>query len=140
MNRFVTFPTTYHEVYPFGEMPKRDFLKISLNPYTGNAIMSLKGSECVYQVGADIIRDVAVKMDVLSRIVGHDADLRDFFDMVDGRIDLTEFAACPFCGQFPEYDEETHEITCCGGHAKFYDFSDKTDAIRFWNVRAGKVA
>ena len=140
MHRFVTFPTTFHEAYPFNEMPKREFLTFSLNPYNGNVIMSLKGNESGFLIGSEIVKDIATKLQVLSVVLGREADLRDFFDMVEGRIDLTEFESCPFCGQFPEYDEEKHEITCCGGHAKFYDFADKNDAVRFWNVRVGKVA
>lgn len=126
--------------YDFEKRPKRDFLRFNMNPYNGRVSVTVCGPLSAVKIATDIVKDMAVKMEQLSNLLGRETDLSDYMNMLDGGIDFDGFNACPFCGQQPSYDEERHEIVCCGGHARYYDFADKADAVRFWNVRSGKVA
>lgn len=134
------FMSTIAGDYEFADRPKSEWLVFATNPYNGRVFVKVKGPASAMRIGSDLIRDVADKLGQLDGMLGRRADLADFFDLCQGRIDFDEFEPCPFCGERPEYDSESHEIVCCGGHLKLYDFSGREDAVRYWNLRSRRVA
>ena len=134
------YNTDLAERHEFSDMPKGDWLVFATNPYNGRMFVKVKGKPSAFVIASDVVRDVAEKLCKLDGLLGRRADMSDYFDLCEGRIEFDEFVPCPFCGEKPSYDSESHELTCCEGHLKLYDFSDRKDAMRFWNGRNRRVA
>lgn len=100
-NRTTVFPYENFDGKVFEDMPKGEFMRIAVNPYTGKVVMSFNESERYAPVVEDVLNQISRQLRELRFATHGEGGLRLFADMCDGKVDKRELK--------PEVTRMVHE-------------------------------